>query len=266
LVVWTRTLHETGDFDYGEPLVDLLLGQVDAFEIDHFEDSPCDALALWYELLRLGLRVPLAGASGKDSNGIALGTLRTYVRLTPGEDVTCSGWIEGLRAGRSFVTNGPLLLFSVNGQAPGSVVQTTASQVHIQARASSLAPFDSLAMVCNGEVLAEAAPTGTPAAATLDIDVPIPSSCWLAARCLGQGLVHHRPANQRVFAHSGPIYVDVPGQPFRANVQVAQRFAREIERMIAWCRTKARCSTVEARARLTAGFIKARASLSSKVE
>jgi hypothetical protein len=57
------------------------------------------------------------------------------------------------------------------------------------------------------------------------------------------------------------VYVDVPGQPFQANAQVAQRFAREIERMIAWCRTKARCPTSQMRERLMAGFIKARAIL-----
>jgi len=266
LVVWTRTLHQTEDFNYGEPLVDLLLGQIDAFELDHFEDTPFDALALWYDLLRIGLRIPMAGASGKDCNGIALGTLRSYVQLAHGEDLSTKSWIDGLRAGRSFVTNGPLVMLSVNGQPPGSALKINAGQVHVLARASSLVPFDTLAIVRDGGVIAESEPTGSPATATLEVDIPIQESCWLAARCSGQELVHHRPANQRVFAHTSPVYLDVPDRPFRAKISVAQRVAKEIERMLGWCQTKARCSTPQMRGRLMAGFVKARQILLSKIE
>jgi hypothetical protein len=48
LVVWTRTWHEARDFAFGEPLADLILGKVDAFGIDSFEDSPFDVLPDWY--------------------------------------------------------------------------------------------------------------------------------------------------------------------------------------------------------------------------
>src|SRR5262249_39009768 len=69
LVVWTRPASANPDFPLGEPLADLILGKVDAFELDFFENSPFDSLPDWYTLLNAGLRVPLAGASGKDSNG-----------------------------------------------------------------------------------------------------------------------------------------------------------------------------------------------------
>ena len=258
LVVWTRTLHEGADFDFGEPLVDLLLGQVDAFELDHYEDSPFDALALWYDLLRIGLRVPLAGASGKDGNGIALGTMRTYIHESEGQEVTCHGWIESLRNGRSFVTNGPLLSFAVDGRLPGEVVTPAAERVQIRAQARSLTPFDALEIICDGKVIAAASPTGEPAAATLEIETPITTSGWLAARCRGQATVFHRPANQRLFAHTSPVYVEVPGQPMQPSAKVAVRFAEEVERMIVWCQTKARCRTPQGRERLLAGFVKAR--------
>ena len=257
LVVWTRTLHESEDFDYGEPLVDLLLGHVDAFELDHFEDSPFDALPLWYDVLNLGLHVPMAGASGKDGNGIALGTMRTYVHVSEASAPTPKEWIEGLRAGRSFVSNGPLLSFTVNDQLPGAVVSTESGRVRVRAHAKSLVPFEALEIVQNGSVISQAAATGNQASADLDADVPAAESCWLTARCKGQAQVFHRPANQRIFAHSSPVYVDVPGKPFRPSAAVAQRFAKEVERMIAWCQTKARCSTPQVRERLSAGFVKA---------
>src|SRR5262249_39070655 len=65
LVIWTKTTHESAGFRYGEPLADLILGKVDAFEIDAFEDSPFDVLSDWYDLLNCGFSVPLVGASGK---------------------------------------------------------------------------------------------------------------------------------------------------------------------------------------------------------
>ncbi len=258
LVMWTRTLHESEDFDHGEPLVDLLLGEVDAFELDHFEDSPFDALPLWYDLLNLGLRVPLAGASGKDGNGIALGTMRTYVHVPQSGAPTSGEWIEGLRAGRSFISNGPLLSFRVNDELPGAVVACGSGKVRVRARACSVVPFDALEVVANGAAVAAAAAAGSPASADIDVDVPVTASSWLAARCTGQALVFHRPANQRLFAHTSPVYVDVAGTPLRPDAEVARRFAREIDRMIAWCQTKARCPTPPLRERLTAGFIKAR--------
>src|SRR5205823_11441107 len=72
LVVWAGPKHEKSQMFGGEPLADLALGKVDAFEIDFWEDSPFDLLADWYTLLNAGLAVPLVGASGKESNGTAL--------------------------------------------------------------------------------------------------------------------------------------------------------------------------------------------------
>ena len=105
-------------FRYGEPLADLILGKVDVFEVDAFEDSPFDVVPGLVRLLNIGLRVPLAGGSGKDNNGMVLGSMRTYARLS-GQEFTYKNWIEAIRAGRTFVTNGPLLSFTVDGQEPG---------------------------------------------------------------------------------------------------------------------------------------------------
>ena len=54
-------------------------------------------------------------------------------------------WIERLREGRDFVTNGPLLTFTVNGKPMGSVIDVPAGQPY-QARLEpdivSRTPFD----------------------------------------------------------------------------------------------------------------------------
>src|SRR5262249_35495231 len=145
-------------------LADLILGKVDAFEIDFFEDSPFDVLPDWYRLLNCGLGVPLIGASGKDSNVIVLGVLRTYARLPPGEPLSYKGWIEAIRAGRRFVSNGPILSLTVNGQDPGARLKLAAGEqtVRVRAEAHGNVALDTLEIVVNGVAVAETRATGTP--------------------------------------------------------------------------------------------------------
>jgi hypothetical protein len=262
LVVWTRTWHEAKDFRFGEPLADLILGKVDAFEIDFFEDSPFDVLPDWYTLLNAGLRVPLVGGSGKDSNGSVLGGMRTYARLQPGEELTCKNWIEAVRAGRTFATNGPLLNFTVNGQSPGGVLDlSAATPVRIRAEARSIVPFERLEVLHNGVVIAATAATGSPTAAALDAEVPLSAGGWVAARCQGKQQLFHRPANQRVFAHTSPLYVQLEGKRIPADAGAVAALTGHLDRMLDWALCQARCDTDHQRQNLASIFQTAREEL-----
>jgi hypothetical protein len=263
LVVWTKTAHEAAGFRFGEPLADLILGKVDAFEIDAFEDSPFDALPDWYALLNAGLRVPLVGGSGKDNNGMLLGGMRTYARLQPEEEFNYKNWIEAVRSGRTFVTNGPLLAFHVDGREPGAAVQASADPptVRVRAEARSAVPFDRLELLANGKVVAETAAGGPPWSAVLEAEVPLPSSGWLAARCRGAHQLLHRPANQRVFAHTSPVYVQAEGPPAPVDLAILNRFVAELDRMFDWVAREARCENERQRERLAEVFRAARQKL-----
>lgn len=251
LVVWTRTRHRGKDFRFGEPLVDLLLGLIDAFEVLPAERH---GPLLWYDLLNAGCRVPLAGASGKNSNARLLGSMRTYVQLRPGETLTLPVWIEALRAGRSFVTTGPLLNFAVNEQPPGSVIRAE-GPVRVRAEVKTRHPGQRLSILRNGLEIASAEVAGDGTSAAMEIDVPADESCWLAARSCGEQ-----------FAHTSPVYVEASRQRFRVDRDAIARLLGEIDRMIVWCQTKARCPTPEMRERLSAGFVKARDVLARKLE
>lgn len=247
LVVWTRMTAGDAELDLGEPFVDLLLGQVDALEVTaRAIMSP----ALWHDLWNIGLRVPLAGASGKDSNASVLGSTRTYVQLPPGQELTLPAWIEGLRAGRSLISTGPLLDLAVEGQTPGSVLRMTAGTVHVRAEAKSLTPFEQLRILQNGKVIAEAKSSGDPLRASIQIDVPVERTSWFAAECSGAS-----------FAHCSPVYVETPGLPLAVDQDAASRLLRTLDDMIAWCRNQANCTTAPMRERLTSGFLQARAIL-----
>lgn len=246
LVVWARTAHESEDFAFGEPLADLVLGKVDAFEIassSAFDKTIQD----WYDLLNAGIRVPLVGSSGKESNACPLGAMRTYARLLEGEDLTCKTWIEAVRAGRTFVANGPLLFLEVNGVGPGTAVQVppAGDKVHVKVQAQSVTAFDRLEVVQDGDVIAETSPSGEHGMASLEVDVSAMESHWLAARCHGKG---------DLFAHTSAVHVQVPERPFRAREPALRRFLAELARMRDWATIKARCDDERQRDRLVAVF------------
>ncbi|MBN1851318.1 MAG: hypothetical protein JW829_01290 [Pirellulales bacterium] len=94
------------------------------------------AEAIYYHLLNCGLRIPPSAGSGSGNTSNPVGQNRVYVycgelgsrssAVPPSSDDTeaASGynvWWAALRAGRSFVTNGPLLRANVEGQPPGAV-------------------------------------------------------------------------------------------------------------------------------------------------
>ena len=70
----------------------------------------------YYLLLNCGFRLQPTAGTASGVHPVPLGYSRVYVQL----DGPFSGtaWIDGLRRGRSFVTNGPMLLATVDGQEP----------------------------------------------------------------------------------------------------------------------------------------------------
>src|SRR5260370_13713140 len=83
LVAWPEhdswPLIRDDDF-VSEGLIDLILGKVDALEVDLLPWKGEDDLD-WYTLLDAGFRVLLLGASRKKTNTTALGCVRTYVEV-----------------------------------------------------------------------------------------------------------------------------------------------------------------------------------------
>ncbi len=126
LVVWAGA--ERADGFLGEPLLDLLLGKIDALEIliPRFTKETVLIAPLTketilippltkgglggvlsplpYDLWNAGLTIPLIGASAKDSNTTVLGQTRTSAKLLPGETFDYQAWIAAVRAGRTQVS------------------------------------------------------------------------------------------------------------------------------------------------------------------
>ena len=153
---------------------------------------------IYYHLLDCGLRIsPSAGsASGVLPNPV--GYNRVFVHVGP--ELTWEGWWEGLRQGRSFVTNGPLLIVRANGRLPGSAF-TSDGEIELKASVTSNDPISSVEIVRNGRVersisLAELEKTGS--LGTLRFK----SSGWFLVRCFAESDKTFR------FASTAPFYVE----------------------------------------------------------
>jgi len=262
LVIWTRAFPLEDEARLGEPLADLILGKIDALEMTTFDDSPCGVLSDWYCLLNCGILVPLVGGSGKDSNRIALGNPRTYARLQPGEEFSYASWIDAVRAGRTYVSSGPLLSFSVNGEDPGARIELEipGEPVRIRAEARSLDPFECLQVLANGKVIASAEPSGAPSSAVIDAELPFSESVWLAARCWGKeqaagGL------GRRLLAHTSPVSIHVRQRPPRVDAEAATVLMDQLDKMLDWSLRNARCGTDKRRENLADIFREAKQKL-----
>jgi hypothetical protein len=165
LTVWVDAFEPAGGIVGGEGLIAAILGKIDAIEVTGGPRST--PLLPWvYRLWDAGIRLPLVGASGKDSNRVAIGQTRTYV-LTEGQT-----WIEAVRAGRTVVTDGPLLKLRQEG-----------ANIHAAALAARVE------IVVDGRVLA---------AGENEVETRIDEGAWVAARCR---------TSAGGFAHTSPITI-----------------------------------------------------------
>ncbi len=221
-----------------------------------------DCLRLWYRYLNCGFRLTATAGTDKMTNYVTVGANRVFAHVEG--EFNYQSWIDALKAGRTFITNNPLLSFTVNGRGPGSRILLNSEKnrvLEIHASADSQLPYHHLEIVCNGRVIAEGTPSGKRYHAEIRLEHPLRESCWIAARAIeeikpyrdrgikfptvhiAEGTLHgnfygtRRP--ETVFAHTTPVYVIRDGQPIR-SWDDAQYYVRFIDQVIQWLKTEAR--------------------------
>ncbi len=171
-------------------------GKVDFVEICEF--GQIRSTDLYYEFLNLGFRLPAVAGTDVPWAG-TLGDSRVYAFT--GEELDADGWFDAVKQGRTFVTVGPMLEFTVDGHRPGQVLQPArGKELDIYAKASVGAPnvvsLSRLELVVNGEVIRSVEPRG--GSAEFHFKLPANESMWVAARTAE--------------THASPIYVVVDGK------------------------------------------------------
>ncbi len=199
----------TGEIDFIEVLQFTLLNSMD-----------------YHDYLNLGFR--LTAAAGTDVPwGATIGEVRTFVYTepkSPGRPLDVDAWFRGLKAGHTYVSNGPALDFKVDGELPGSELTRSAGQpVRVSAHVISHAGIGlptRLSVVGDAGVMKEIAEKGKEQELSLDFELPVEKSQWLVASAV---------CDNGAVAHSTPVYIVVDGRP----TWCAQRGPAVIEKQLA---------------------------------
>ena len=233
LVNYTHPAHSLQD-PYGGPYsakempIDVALGKVDS--IDVMGSNHVANLPVWYRMLNCGLKVPASAGTDVFLNRISSrlpGSDRVYVHC--GEKLTYQDWIANLRAGRTFVTNGPMLRFTVDGQAAGATIKLDKpGSVRLVGQVTAQFPLTALEAIVNGQVVATASIGGDALRLSLEQELPIERSGWIAIRAKGQRGPSQSAAE--AFAHTSAVYVEVAGRPVQC-AEDADFFIRWINRL-----------------------------------
>jgi hypothetical protein len=201
----------------GEPAALIATGRADAVEF--LVHNPFFHLE-YYRYLNGGYRLPLAGGTDKMDSGVPVGLYRTYAYIPPDEPFTYDSWCKALRSGNTFLSGGPLLRFTVNGQPIGSTLRLgrDGGTVEVEAAATSVFPIHTLEIVQGaapgcGEIFRVVASSEEQNGAKelrLRTTLQISETTWLCARCAGPdyaSVKHYDSWGRGIMAHTSPVYL-----------------------------------------------------------
>lgn len=171
---------------------------------------------IYYHALNCGLRIPPSAGSASGVLPNPVGYNRAYVHLD-GEP-TYEKWWQGLRAGRVFVSNGPLLRCRANGQWPGHVFKSNGPlQIQLEAQLDSRDPIKAVELIRNGRSERLVLPQV----------ITMRESDWFLVRAIAD------VTNTFRFASTGPWYVEIGNEPPPVRRESAQFFVDWVRERIA---------------------------------
>lgn len=216
--------------------VDLALGKLDYMEIVGFSDHKSTA-KVWYRLLNLGFRIPAGGGTDATTDYAApirgqVGMDRVYAAV-PGGAVDVQAWMDSLKKGRTFATNGPLIEFTLAGKRVGDELRFDGPQpaVAFTAKLRSIVPLDHLEVVCNGRVEKTLVLAASRDSADVTGTLPLKESGWCVLRASSDD-AEYPVLDKYVYATTSPIYVTIAGKAPRSP-EDAKYFTAWIDRTIA---------------------------------
>jgi hypothetical protein len=205
----------------------------------------------WYGLLNCGIRLPVSTGS----DWYICSSNRVYVDT--GSEFSYEAWLQGLLSGRTFATNGPVLLLSIGGDMPANdIVGTMTPRRSTSAEVSwqSAYPVDLVEIVSDGAVIARHRVPAGSLSGTFACDLDVRESGWVAARCSGASRTSF---GQPLWAHTSPIYL----REHAGRTQLRKSagiFLKRLDGATKWITQDARFDNDEQRARMLNLFGEAR--------
>jgi hypothetical protein len=227
------------------------LGRLDGINLfDPYWMDP--EYAIWYDLLNCGLRLP----ASTGSDWFVCSSNRVYVET--GGSFSYERWLDGLRAGRTFITDGPVLRLRVAGQPPSGEMLGLGPgtpTVPIVVEWAGAQPIDRVEVIRDGEVVAVHENGERQSSGSFAASVDVHEAGWLAARASGRARTSYGHA---LWAHTSPVYLRATAAPARRRATAA-RFVEQIDRAREWLATAARYDSPDQRERMLQLFGEGRA-------
>ncbi len=211
-----------------ELVPDAVLGDVDTLEVTCLWSDELGTSEAWYRLLNLG--IPIAPSAGSDTmhnfyRTMPIGATRIYAK--PDGAMNLPNYLEAVRRGRSFVTNGPLIKFSAGGSEAGGIVSATANQqIEWKLEAISSAPVEKVEILVNGKAVWSGQGLNEAGRKAFAGKINAPTGGWIAARIYG-GATRPPMADSYPFAHTAPIWF---GRVGSSDAAVAKASAQDLLR------------------------------------
>ncbi len=201
---------------------------------------------LWYDILNLGFKVaPTAGTDYPCVGATLPGRERFYTKVEG--DLNYDKWIEGVRQGKTFVTNGPFIEFDINKQEIGSeinLVQSDSVRIAGNVRVNPKTDLlDIVEIVHNGKVIKRISNVDGQGIINFDFKTLVKNNSWLAVRGYGYNLIEFDALSQRTdplffsidgnrsFCHSAPIYLTVANTENGEKKKVARLWLERLNDM-----------------------------------
>jgi hypothetical protein len=183
----------------------------------------------WYALLNCGFEIAPTAGTASGVHPVPLGHSRVYVHT--GDHFDLETWWHALKAGRSFVTTGPMLFATLAGRLPGHRFEMAADSTfadELQIETLSEQPVSALEVLVGGEVVAREVPhlerTSTGAwRGTWRPKVSVRESTWVAVRS-----AEPREEGRRRFAHTAPWFIRVGGALPRPRKEEVEYFVEQV--------------------------------------
>ena len=219
-------------------MVDAALGTTDAVEWSAAGRAGFFPL---YAVWNNGLKVSAVGGEDSISNLHAsklVGSHRTYVH-TGDSGLDMHAWLDGMKQGRAFVTNGPLVELSVNGALPGETVSLPAGggPVRVQGRVRSIVAVEKVTLFFNGRPVEEIPVSDDGQSADLDKTLTVSASGWYHLRAEGTPAARFPLDTAYPQAFTNPVWITVGDQPVRdrASAEYSLKWIDKLQQLAeAW--------------------------------
>ncbi len=245
---WADRAHAQGGFvinphfntpnAFGEYATLIATGRMDAIEMKNLSSQ---RYGDYYGYLNCGYRLPIVSGTDKMSSSVPVGGHRTYVNIPEDEEFTYDSWCRNTVRGRTFISGGPMIGFTVDGKEVGDTVELSGTgTVEVKAWAESIFPIHSLEILRGGRLAASTESMQGTRRLELSERIEITGHTWLAARCGGPGYYDNRidygTSGHEVYAHTSPVYVACGGEWRMFDRRVAENIVNSVEGSLAYIR------------------------------